>query len=366
MKQKVMKLFFLVSLFIPLYTATADSFQLKNIPLHVLATAFYLADLSSEPLLKEARVYVPTRSIRPGEDVSSDEGINSNCHSCCSTNICNNRGATGATGSTGATGATGATGPTGPAGATGATGATGPMGASGIAGATGATGPTGPTGLTGATGVPGATGVTGPTGPIGVTGPTGPTGATGVAGATGVTGPTGPTGASGVAGATGVTGPTGPIGVTGATGPTGATGATGAGGILGYGYVYALAAQTVAIGAPVLFDSNGPLVGVTHSTISTTEDIVMVNAGTYAIFFSVSGTEPNQFALFVNGNPQPSTVYGSGAGTQQNTGLSILTLGVGDVITLVNYSSAAAVTLASVVGGTQANVTASILIERLA
>jgi hypothetical protein len=106
------------------------------------------------------------------------------------------------------------------------------------------------------------------------------------------------------------------------------------------------------------------LLGVTHAPGASA--ITITDAGTYAISFSVSGSEPNQFALFVNGAPDVSTVYGSGAGTQQNNGLSILVLAAGDVLTLVNHSSAAAVTLASVVGGTQANVSASVLIERLA
>ena len=153
-------------------------------------------------------------------------------------------------------------------------------------------------------------------------------------------------------------------GLIAATGATGATGADGAGGILAFGYIFNLTAQSVAVEAPVLFDSNGPLLGVTHTP--GTDAITVVDAGTYAITFSVSGSEPNQFALFINGAPDTSTVYGSGAGTQQNTGQAILVLAAGDVITLVNHTSAAAVTLASVVGGTQANVSASILIERLA
>jgi BclA C-terminal domain len=133
----------------------------------------------------------------------------------------------------------------------------------------------------------------------------------------------------------------------------------------GFGYIYALIPQTVAVEAPVLFDSNGPLFGVTHAPGSPS--IFVVTAGTYAIAFSVSGTEPNQFALFVNGVVDPSSIYGSGAGTQQTTGAQvIMVLGVGDVIELRNHSSAAAVTLASFVGGTQANVTAAVTLARLA
>jgi hypothetical protein len=128
--------------------------------------------------------------------------------------------------------------------------------------------------------------------------------------------------------------------------------------------VYNITPQTVAIEAPVLFDGEANLVGVTH--VVSSSNIVVTNAGTYSVFYSVTGTEPNQFAIFVDGVPAIDTVYGSGAGTQQNDGMSILVLAAGSVLTLVNHSSAAAVTLASLVGGTQANVNASVMIQRIA
>ena len=90
------------------------------------------------------------------------------------------------------------------------------------------------------------------------------------------------------------------------------------------------------------------------------------NSFAYAILFSVSGVEPNQFAIAVNGAPNGSIIYGSGAGTQQNTGHTILTLGAGDVITLINHTSAAGVTLQTLAGGTATNVNASVFIQRLA
>jgi hypothetical protein len=131
-----------------------------------------------------------------------------------------------------------------------------------------------------------------------------------------------------------------------------------------YAYVYNLAAQTVAIEAPVLFDANGAMTsGITHA--AGTAGITLVNAGAYKVTFSASGTEVNQMALFANGVVVPGTVYGSGAGTQQNTGQAIVTFGAGDVLTLRNHSSAAAVGLAAVVGGTQANTNASVVIEKV-
>ena len=46
-------------------------------------------------------------------------------------------------------------------------------------------------------------------------------------------------------------------------------------------------------------------------------------------------------------------------------GEAIVALGAGDTLTIRNHSSAAAITLASVIGGTQANVNASVILNRL-
>lgn len=146
----------------------------------------------------------------------------------------------------------------------------------------------------------------------------------------------------------------------GATGPQGPAGPAGQ---PNYGYVYNVSAQTVAIEAPVIFDSNGPLSGFTHT--AATAAIGVQSAGMYLIDFSASGTQADQFALTDNGTVIPGTTYGSGAGTQQNNGQVIVNLAAGDVLTLVNHSSAAAIGLATTIGGTQANVNASIVIEQL-
>lgn len=212
-------------------------------------------------------------------------------------------------------------------------------------------------------------GVTGATGATGATGPccTGATGATGATGTPGATGPTGGTGATGPAG--GPPGPTGAAGETGPTGPTGATGATGADGVgaaglAQYGYIYNVGAQVVAIGDAVEFDTNGVLTpGITHTP--GTDVIGLVDAGDYEVTFSASGVEPSQFTLFLNGVAIPGTTYGSGAGTQQNVGQVIFTAPAGATLELRNFSSAAAVTLQTNAGGTETNVNASLVIEKL-
>lgn len=279
-------------------------------------------------------------------------------------------GATGPAGPTGATGPAGSTGSAGPTGSTGPIGATGAAGAPGLAGSTGATGPvgaTGPAGATGSTGAIGATGVAGATGPAGSTGAAGsagPTGAIGAAGATGPTGSTGATGAIGPAGATGATGVgvTGPTGADGAVGPAGPTGATG-GGLSAYAYVYNVSAELVPVETDIAFDSNGILQGVTHGIGA--QQIVVSATGIYEVNWIVSGVESNQFGLFVNGTSATGSVFGSGAGTQQNSGQVILALSAGDVVTLRNHSSAAVVTLQPVAGGGQTSVNAAILLRKL-
>jgi len=121
----------------------------------------------------------------------------------------------------------------------------------------------------------------------------------------------------------------------------------------------------VAIGAPVLFSTNGPIGSGVVSHAPGTSQVTVNTAGTYEIGFSVSGVEPNQFTLFANASPIPGSTYGSGAGTQQNTGVTMVVLSVADVVTLVNHSSAAAVTLQTLAGGTQTNVNASLTFNRL-
>jgi hypothetical protein len=122
----------------------------------------------------------------------------------------------------------------------------------------------------------------------------------------------------------------------------------------------------VPLETDIIFSDNGVhSAGVTHALGSSA--IIVVNAGDYKVSFSVSGTEPNQFALFLNGVMVAGSDYGSGAGTQQNSGQAILAIGANDVLTLRNHTSAAAVTLAAgpPIGGTVAAVNASVLIQKL-
>jgi hypothetical protein len=168
-----------------------------------------------------------------------------------------------------------------------------------------------------------------------------------------------------VNGTNGLVGATGTTGLTGATGATGATGPAGSGSS-DYGYIYNLDDEVVPVEAAVNFSDNG-LGTASFTHVLGSSQIQVANAGIYKVTFSVSGTEPNQFAVFLNGVVVPGSIYGSGAGTQQNNGQVIISIGANDILTLVNHTSAAAVTLAAStpIGGTAASVNASILIQRL-
>ncbi len=215
----------------------------------------------------------------------------------------------------------------------------------------------------------GPQGLQGPPGDIGAAGAAGAPGAAGAAGAAGPAGPQGPQGATGAGlpganGADGAPGPAGPTGPTGSTGPTGATGPAGTNGLAEFSYIYNLSAEVVPVEGDVTLDSNGVLTaGITH--IPGLAEVTFVNPGFYAVWFTAAGVEPNQMGLFLNGVAVSGTVYGSGAGTQPSSGQTILTIGAGDVLTIRNHSSAAAVTLQTLAGGTQPNTNASLLIAKL-
>ena len=126
-------------------------------------------------------------------------------------------------------------------------------------------------------------------------------------------------------------------------------------------YVYNLGAQTVLVEAPVLFSNNG-LISTHFTHIPGTSDIIVNVSGIYVIEYSVTATLLNQFSIFVNGALIPGSTYGIGVPLTQNDGHVIVPLVAGDVITLVNHTSAAPAVLPPVIGGTVPIVNASILI----
>jgi collagen triple helix repeat protein len=191
----------------------------------------------------------------------------------------------------------------------------------------------------------------------GARGPAGPQGPQGIQGAQGAQGPQGIQGAQGNQGDQGPQGPQGPQGAQGPQGPAGT-------GLAQYGAVYNLSAQFVPLEADVLFDTAGVLsAGITFTPGST--QITITSAGTYLFQFSLNGVEPNQFALFLNGAAVAGGIFGVGSGTGNTVGQVLVAVSAGDVVTLRNHTSASAVTLQTLAGGTQTNVNASLVIQKL-
>jgi hypothetical protein len=175
----------------------------------------------------------------------------------------------------------------------------------------------------------------------------------------------GETGAQGAPGPEGAEGPRGVAGEVGEPGEPGETGPEGSNGLSQYAYLYNLEAQSVALEGDVTFDSDGvKTAGITHDPGSA--GIAIIEAGIYEVGFSVSGTEPSQMAIFLDGVLVPGTIYGSGAGTQQSSGQAIFAVPAGGILTIRNHTSTAAVTLATPIGGTQSSSNASVVIEKLA
>lgn len=190
-------------------------------------------------------------------------------------------------------------------------------------------------------------GVTGPEGPPGPAGPEGPAGPVGATGATGPAGPAGPEGPAGPTGATGATGPAGPAGPEGPAGPPGATGPAGpagpaGGGLTAYAGTYQLATladATVVGGADIPFSNNGPLSGVTHIPGTTT--FTVPTAGTYRVAYHVniiSGVGSG-LSVAVNGTVDASTYMQIQVATGHISGVALLQLAAGDVLTVRNNSA---------------------------
>ncbi len=260
----------------------------------------------------------------------------------------------------GARGLTGVTGMAGPRGTRGARGVAGANGTAGARGATGAGGATGAVGATGAAGAKGDAGATGATGARGDTGPAGPS--------NGVTGPTGPPGPVGAAGARGDTGDAGPQGAAGARGDTGDTGPTGAGGTNGtdapadYASVYEDTPVIVPIGDSVPFDNASFVTGGVLFNPGSS-NVTILTAGIYDVRFSVTATQPSQFAVQINGAVIPAGTFGSVSGATYGGELT-LSLTAGDVVSLENVS-ASAIALDSTAGGPSTATDASLTLTHL-
>lgn len=163
--------------------------------------------------------------------------------------------------------------------------------------------------------------------------------------------------------ATGPPGPQGPVGATGPPGPQGPVGATGPAVASNYGYIYNTGNQSIPIEGDIPFTANGALLGITHSV--GTSPITIDNEGTYAVWFIINGQEANQFALFQNNDFVPGSIYGTAGTSNSNAGMTMISAAAGDIVSIRNHTSDGTVTMDNSAGGTQTNISASIMIIRI-
>lgn len=129
-----------------------------------------------------------------------------------------------------------------------------------------------------------------------------------------------------------------------------------------YAYIYNTGNQSIAAENSIPFSTNGALLGVFHN--AGTGLVTIENAGTYAVWFSVIGQTANQFALFQNDIVVPGSIFGTEGISVNNAGMVMINASAGDVLTVRNHTSAGPVALDNTAGGTQTNVSASIMILR--
>lgn len=236
----------------------------------------------------------------------------------------------------------------------------GPAGPIGHRGETGKQGPRGFTGDQGKRGFPGPQGEPGPVGPEGPMGPVGPQGEAGPVGPEGPVGPIGPEGPIGPQGEVGPVGPEGPIGLTGPEGPQGVPGPAGSA-ILDYAFYTGFQAQTVAENAPILLGN--VVIQTPGLQYSSNGNITMVNAGLYKVTFRIQGDNNNAVAFALNGNVIADTIYATTNGGRLNTGMAILSVAAGSVLTFRNVNTAV-MNLPLITIGAQQALNVALTIER--
>ena len=83
------------------------------------------------------------------------------------------------------------------------------------------------------------------------------------------------------------------------------------------------------------------------------------------MWFIINGEVANQFALFQNGVVVPGSIYGTVGTSESNAGMTMISAAAGDILRVRNHTSIGSVILDNTVGGSQTNISASIMIIRI-
>ncbi len=197
-------------------------------------------------------------------------------------------------------------------------------------------------------------------------------GATGPAGPFGLQGRAGIDGVDGLDGVDGTKGDPGTVGAVGQRGPAGADGVKGVDGTnasLVYLYAYNTVAETIALNAPVVFNTAGERspagpTGIAFDAPSST--FIVPTAGVYRVSFSVIGSQNNQISIRKTSGAVSTDTLVFGAVTDQtNLGGALLTLAAADRISIAYLSSSGSgsLNLLANIGGTVPAINAWIEIQ---
>ena len=124
--------------------------------------------------------------------------------------------------------------------------------------------------------------------------------------------------------------------------------------------------QTVALEAPVIFTSGNNVNGITPMDGAGSYSNIRIDMdGLYEISFLCTTDVSAQFAIFVNGVAEPSSISGSNKGAGQITARTILNLKKDDIISVNNHSSSGNVTLSQDAGGILPGISAILTIYKI-
>ena len=122
-------------------------------------------------------------------------------------------------------------------------------------------------------------------------------------------------------------------------------------------------AATIAVGAAVLFPQDGPSSGISRSNNS---QFKLPNIGTYEVFFQVSVDEAGQLMLRIDGVELAHSVVGRATGTNQLTGMCLVTTtATNSILEVINPSgNTTALTITPIAGGTH-SVSAHLVVKQI-
>ncbi len=122
--------------------------------------------------------------------------------------------------------------------------------------------------------------------------------------------------------------------------------------------------STIAIGAPINFNQDGPTNNSDITRISAST-FNLASIGLYEIIFQISINEAAQLVININGTELDYTVVGRAIGTNQIIGISIISTNIPNSIISINNptGSAGALTITPNAGGIKA-VSANLIIKK--